>query len=189
MAAAEALESGPATDEELVGRVTGGDESAFEILYERYFPRVYRFVDRRLSNRADTEETVQEVFINIFSSIGSYRREAPFSAWVLGLARRTIANRFKKKRHPTVPLDAEEESEGLDHAASVASPLEHYECRERIRRMERSAAEELSPEQRRLFELHHLEHRSIHDLALAFAKSEDAVKSHLYRARKLLLAR
>jgi len=191
VAAPELVTSASRTDEELVGSVLAGDESAFEMLYERYFPRIYQFVDRRLSNRADTEETVQEVFINVFSSIESYRGEAPFAAWVFGLTRRTIAGRFKKKRHPTVPLD-----DGEDESSTVASrtvsgeptPLETYEYRERVVRMDFAVRETLSAEQRRLFELHHLEDRSISEIAHELDKTENAVKSNLYRTRKLLLA-
>jgi RNA polymerase sigma-70 factor (ECF subfamily) len=182
----------PIPDEELIEKVKGGDEAAFEVLYERYFPRVYRFVDKRMRNRADTEETVQEVFINVFSSIASYRGEAPFAAWVLGVTRRTIASRFKKKQHKTVPLEGAEEPATLNVMMPTIqrepTPLEHYECEERIGRLERAVAR-LTREQRRLFELHHLHHRPIQELAQTLRKSEDAVKSNLYRARKLLLSR
>ena len=182
----------PIPDEELIEQVEGGDEAAFEVLYGRYFPRVYRFVDKRLRNRADTEETVQEVFINVFSSLGSYRGEAPFAAWVLGVTRRTIASRFKKKQHKTVTLEAVEAPATLSIAMPTlqreATPLEHYECEERIKRLERAVAR-LTQEQRTLFELHHLYHRPIQEIARTLRKSEDAVKSNLYRARKLLLSR
>ena len=69
------------------------------------------------------------------------------------------------------------------------TPLEHYECRERALRMEAAAREQLSEDQWQLFSLHHLEHRPVREIARVLDKSEDAVKSHLYRARKLLLAR
>ena len=49
--------------------MTRREERAFQVLYDRYFPRVYDFVHRRLRNRADTEETVQEVFIDLLGSI------------------------------------------------------------------------------------------------------------------------
>jgi len=180
-------------DDELLERIADGDERAFELLYERYFRRVFRFVDKRLRSRADSEETTQEVFINVFSSLESYRREAPFAAWVLGIARRTVASRFKKKRHPTVPLDLDEEPDTIDLMMPVvqrtATPLESYECRERIARIEEAASRHLTEEQWLLFELHHLRHHSISDIAALTHKSEDAVKSNLYRARKLLLAR
>jgi RNA polymerase sigma-70 factor (ECF subfamily) len=181
-----------AGDDELVARVREGDEAAFETLYERYLPRVYPFVSRRVHNRADTEEIVQEVFINIFSSIGSFRGESPFAAWVLGLTRRTIANRFKKKRHPTVPLATHEDSETIDltipSLRREPTPHDYYECGERISQLEAIASRELTPEQWRLFEMHHLLHRSIHEIARELDKTEDSIKSNLYRARRLLLA-
>ncbi len=178
------------TDEDLVSEILAGDEAAFELLYQRYFKRIYRFVDKRISNTADVEETVQEVFFNTFSSLANYRREAPFSAWVLGLARRTIASRFKRKRHPTVPLFLEEGSDDREASDSPvsreATPLEHYECRERMLALE-SQARELTPEQWQLFELHHLEDHSIAELSKQLRKSPDSIKSNLYRARKILL--
>jgi RNA polymerase sigma factor (sigma-70 family) len=111
---------------------------------------------------------------------------------VLGVARRTVAGRFKKKLHATVPLDAAGEAQTLELLVPTVrrepTPLEHYECGERMARIE-AAAEDLSREQQRLFELHHLEHLPIHEIASRLAKSEDAVKSNLYRARRVLLSR
>jgi RNA polymerase sigma-70 factor (ECF subfamily) len=185
--------SAPQPDEvELIERILAGERDAFDSIYERYLPRVYSFVHKRLGNRADTEETVQEVFFHVFSCLASYRREAHFAAWVLGIARRTVANRFKKKRHPTIPLE-QEEPESVDLALPLVSaaptPHESYECRERAERIETAAAQDLTPEQRLLFELHHLRHQPINDIAALLDKSEDAVKSNLYRARRTLLAR
>ncbi len=177
-----------ATDEQLVARVAEGDRAPFELLYARYFPRVYRFVDRRVSNRADTEEIVQEVFFNLFSSLHSFRGEAPFAAWVFGLTRRTIASRFKRKRHDTVPLPEDDQYLG-PAGHSGTSPHEDYEYLERLDRLSAAARQDLSPEQWKLFRLHHLEDRSIQEIAGMTAKSEDSVKSHLYRARRVLLAR
>jgi RNA polymerase sigma-70 factor (ECF subfamily) len=181
----------PVPDEALIERVGTGDEYAFNLLYERYFPRVHGFVRRRLRNPSDVEETVQEVFINVFNSMATFRGEAPFGAWVLGLTRRTIARRFKKKQHPTVPL-VDDDSDGTDALSGglqrEASPLEHYEVQERLALIEQQAARSLSPEQRDLFERHHLQHESIQDIAAALHKSEDSVKSNLYRARKILFA-
>lgn len=180
------------SDEALVDRIRSGEVALFDLLYDRYFSRVYRFLDRRLPSRADTEETVQEVFINLFASLHGFRGEAPFAAWVFGLTRRTLAARFKRKRLPTVPLAVDDEETGERGAAAMAAtpdPHEAYECQERLGRMTRAVREDLSEEQWTLFRLHHLENRSIQEIARTCAKTEDAVKSHLYRARKLLLAR
>lgn len=186
-----------ASDESLVDRVREGDRLAFEELYQRYFKRIYGFLDRRLGNRADTEETTQEVFVNVFSSLHSYRGEAPFAAWIFGLTRRTLSGRFKRKRHPTVPLFEDDDDaltaslvgDGPSHRTPEATPHEHYEMTERAAHLRRTFENELSPEQQRLFELHHLESMPIAEIARTLSKSEDSVKSTLYRTRKILLAR
>lgn len=181
------------SDERLVERVRGGDREAFEVLYRRFFPRIYRFVSKRMGERFDVEETVQEIFIAAFSSLGAYRGEAPFGAWVYGLARRTVANRFKRKRANSVPWnDADVAlSEAVAEARGVGggeNPHAAYERSERLAQIE-DAARRLSPSQWEYFRLHHLEDISIEDIARQARCSRDAVKSHLYRARKTLLAR
>ena len=116
---------------------------------------MYAFLDKRLRNRADTEETTQEVFINIFSSIDGYRGDAPLAAWIFGLTRRTLAARFRKKRHPTVPLFEESEDVAFSRltAASApdATPLQHYEMVERADLLDQVLEQEITADQRRLF--------------------------------------
>jgi RNA polymerase sigma factor (sigma-70 family) len=104
------------------------------------------------------------------------------------LTRRTVAGRFKKRMPNLVPLGDDEVESGIHGAARGPDPLEAYEYTERLARLEGAVSDELSEEQRQLFELHHLEHRSIQEIALLLSKSEAAVKWHLYRARKVLLA-
>jgi len=122
----------------------------------------------------------------------SFRGEAPFAAWVLGVARRTVAGRFKKKQHPVVPLDT---ADGDDPSYELAAtqpldptPLQQYECAERLARLDTAAREKLSADQRKLIELHHFQHCSVREIAAQLGRSEDSIKSNLYRARKLLLA-
>ena len=191
MAAPLESQSEPLEDEVLVERLRDGDEAAFEELYERYFKRITLFVRRRIDNQADAEETVQEVFINVFSSIQGYRGEAPFVAWVFGLTRRTIANRFKRKRHPTVSIEDQDTDVTATHPASpskLPTPEELYDYQERGRQLEERLADKLSTEQQQLFRMHHMEDRPIAEIATMLGKSEDSVKSKLYRTRKLMLA-
>jgi RNA polymerase sigma-70 factor (ECF subfamily) len=181
------------TDEILVDHVREGDRAAFDEIYRRYFKRVYGFLDKRLRNRADTEETTQEVFINIFSSMDSFRGDAPFAAWVFGLTRRTLAARFRRKQHPTVPLFEDDDENSVLSVAAMSSteatPLENYELTECVDHLSRTLESEMTAEQRQLFELHHLQSMPIAEIAKTLSKSEDSVKSNLYRTRKLLLAR
>lgn len=191
MAAPDIDDVAALSDEDLVELISDGDHDAFANLYERYFKRIYHFVNRRLNNTADVEETVQDVFINVFSSIDSYRREAPFAAWIFGVTRRTIASRFKKKRHPTVPLDADESDKmRSDQGASPVQPsaIETIEYKQRVTTINRLVKNRLSSEQRVMFNLHHVQDRPIHEIAATLGRSENAIKSNLYRARKILLA-
>jgi RNA polymerase sigma-70 factor (ECF subfamily) len=175
--------------------VRDGDRAAFDELYRRYFKRIYAFLGKRLRNRADTEETTQEVFINVFSSLDSFRGEAPFAAWIFGLTRRTLATRFKRKRHPTVSLDDQDDEVAVSTLAAYdvvsiePTPLENYELSERAETLRQAVAHDLSSEQRSIFEMHHLESIPIAEIARQLSKSEDSIKSNLYRTRKLLLAR
>ena len=184
-----------ASDEILVDRIRQGDRVAFDDIYDRYFKRIYAFLEKRLRNHADTEETTQEVFINVFASIDSFRGDAPFAAWIFGLTRRTLASRFKRKRHPTVPLgDEDQERAGSSMSTSTSpsmtpDPLANYEMSERAESLLHVLENDLSPDQRRVFEMHHLQSVPIIEIARKLSKTEDSVKSSLYRSRKLLLAR
>ena len=50
----------PISDEDLIKGIQAGDEASFGIFYDRYFVRIYHFVNLRLRNHADSEEVVQE---------------------------------------------------------------------------------------------------------------------------------
>jgi RNA polymerase sigma-70 factor (ECF subfamily) len=180
-----------ASDDELVELIKLGDHEAFSRLYDRYFQRIYNFVARRLNNSADAEETVQEVFINVFSSLTTFRGEASFSAWIFGVTRRTISSRFKKKRLSTVSIHDEEHEDTQGdsaHAPLAPTPIETIEYKQRVSSLDRLVKNRLTTEQRTLFELHHLQERPIRDIARTLKKSENSVKSNLYRARKILMA-
>ena len=69
------------------------------------------------------------------------------------------------------------------------NPVEAYEYQETLAGIVTRAETRLSVEQQQLFQLHHLENHSICDIAKSLHKSEDSIKSNLYRARKILLAR
>jgi RNA polymerase sigma factor (sigma-70 family) len=96
-----------------------------------------------------------------------------------------------------VPFIEEEDERAPAHSAAYStanvstepSPLEHYELTECAAHLSHTLECEITPEQRRLFELHHMDSMPIAEIARSMSKTEDAVKSNLYRTRKLLLAR
>jgi RNA polymerase sigma-70 factor (ECF subfamily) len=172
-------------DAVLVSRVRGGDRAAFDEIQTGYTRRVHRYVQRRVST-SDAEDVTQEVFLNVFRSLASFRGESTLEAWIYGVARRTVAGRFKRRPLPITllgDLEVLEEGESLRHHEHPESILERNRKLDRMQR----ECERLSDDQWRIFEMRYLEGRAVREIALALARSEDAVKSLLYRLRRTLL--
>src|SRR3712207_7335810 len=66
----------PATDFELTRAASEGDMTAFEELYSRHSRRVYSLCLRMTANTAEAEDLAQEVFIQLYRKVGSFRGES-----------------------------------------------------------------------------------------------------------------
>ena len=171
------------SDAELVEKILGGSREHFDLLYEAYFPRVYRFALKRLSDSAEAEDVAQEVFITVFNVLDSYQGTAPLIVWIFGITRNTVNRRFRRKKPGITSLDAPEASE----VASLQSPVDRsVDARRILKLCEEAIEHDLTPLQRRIFHLKHLRRQSIRTIARALGKSEDAVKANLYRMRRAL---
>ncbi|NNL65333.1 MAG: RNA polymerase sigma factor [Myxococcales bacterium] len=172
------------SDEELVEQILDGDRASFDLLYETYFPRVYRFALKRLGDPGEAEDVTQDVFITVHRVLDSWAGNSSLLVWIFGITRNTVNRRFRK---PRPRLDSVE-----DAATEVPSrePLadEIAEARQVLERCDTVIREKLTPLQRRIFHLKHLRHQPIKSIAAALGKSEDAVKANLYRMRNSLLA-
>ena len=171
------------SDAELVEKILGGSREHFDLLYEAYFPRVYRFALKRLSDPAEAEDVAQDVFITVFNVLDSYQGTAPLIVWIFGVTRNTVNRRFRRKKPGITSLDAPEASE----IACLQSPVDRsVDARRMLRLCEAAIENDLTPLQRRIFHLKHLRRQSIRTIARALGKSEDAVKANLYRMRRAL---
>jgi RNA polymerase sigma-70 factor, ECF subfamily len=76
----------------LARQVLAGNEAALEEFFDRYFPRLFRFVLPRLGgNEDETEEIVQRVLVRAMSRLATYRGDAALLTWLCTLCRREIA--------------------------------------------------------------------------------------------------
>jgi RNA polymerase sigma-70 factor (ECF subfamily) len=82
----------------LMGRVAIGDQGAFAELFDRSAPAVLGFLVRHLRSRAEAEEVLQEVFLQIWEQAGTYRADglAPLS-WMIMLARHRAIDRLRSE--------------------------------------------------------------------------------------------
>lgn len=170
------------SDRELVDQILSGSREHFEMLYEAYFPRVYRFALKRLGDPGEAEDVAQEVFFTVFRALGSYEGTAPLLIWIFGVTRNTVNRRFRKARPRLESLDGDaREVAGRSVCAERA-----VDARRMLRLCEAVIENDLTPLQRRIFHLKHLRRQSIRSIAEALGKSEDAIKANLYRMRRAI---
>ena len=171
------------SDAKLVEEILAGSVDHFNLLYEAYFSRVYRFALKRLRDPGEAEDVTQEVFMTVFKVLSSYRGDSALLVWIFGITRNTVNRRFRKPRPYLESLDAPAAS----HLAVQSAPVDRsVDARRTLERCMTVIEEDLTPLQRRIFHLKHLRRQSIRSIAGALGKSEDAIKANLYRMRRAI---
>ncbi|MDT0158490.1 ECF RNA polymerase sigma factor SigK [Microbacterium sp. ARD32] len=97
----ELPEDGSASDDaaDLLVRVAEGDERAFAELYDRLSPRVFALILRVVVNRAQSEEVLQEVFLEIWQSAARFApNRGRGRSWVLTIAHRRAVDRVRSSQ-------------------------------------------------------------------------------------------
>jgi RNA polymerase sigma-70 factor (ECF subfamily) len=165
----------------LVDEILAGDREKFEMLYESYYPRVYRFALKRLRDPGEAEDVAQEVFLTLISALASYQAQSTLLVWIFGITRNKVNRRFRK---PRLILSTMDDESVIDLAANNAPTDRTVEARRILGRCEEIIERDLTPLQRRIFHLKHLRRQPIRVIAEALGKTEDAVKANLYRMRR-----
>src|SRR5712671_7895104 len=93
------------SDEELIGRIAGGDRVAMQVLFARHHVRVYRFVLRLVRNEATAEDLISEVFLDVWRQANRFEGRSAVSTWLLAIARFKALSALRKK--PESELDDE----------------------------------------------------------------------------------
>ena len=174
------------TDGELIDLIKQGSEEHFNILYNRYFKKVYNFTYQKLRDHAEAEELVQEIFYCVFTSLKSFEGRSTLLSWIYGIMKNNINNYFRRSKPPQV-LFEEIESSGFRtvRATTAYGPDFQYEMKEAATSFDR-ALSSLTDSQYEMFTMRHLENLSIDEIASRTKRSKDSVKSNLYRIKKLL---
>lgn len=175
------------SDQILLERIRAGDEQAFSVLYERYFQRVYNFAYARLRNRADAEEAAQDTFIAVFRSIDAYQGKSSLLSWVYGIAKNTVNNQIRRSRAHEVRLErAQAELTVPALSVEVSSPEERLGMRRCADAVEQALGS-VTGWQAEVFALRHFENLPIQEIADRMDRSNDAVRSSLYRVKRLVV--
>lgn len=74
-----------------------GDAQAFEVLYRRHSPGLYRYMLRQCGNTAIAEELYQEVWLKLINSASRYRQRARFTTWLYRLAHNCLVDHYRRQ--------------------------------------------------------------------------------------------
>jgi RNA polymerase sigma-70 factor, ECF subfamily len=133
------------SDGDLIRRVSRRDANAFEALYRRYARPVFGLALRRLGDRMNAEDAVQETFAAIWRSARTYKPErGPGAPWLYAVARNAIVDRSRGRGEPP--------GEGPELPSDEPSPAERAETSYTAWRVHR-ALETLGPNEREVIEL------------------------------------
>lgn len=171
-----------ASDVELARAAAAGDPAAFEKLYEQHSRRVYSLCLRMVGSAAQAEDLTQEVFLQVFRKIGSFRGDSAFTTWLHRLTVNQVLMYFRKRG-----VKLEHTSEEGDFTDVVETPLQSTR---RISMIDRLALEkaigQLPPGYRTVFTLHDIEGYEHEEIADRLDISIGTSKSQLHKARMRL---
>jgi RNA polymerase sigma-70 factor (ECF subfamily) len=176
----------PPSDSALVAGIRDGSQADFNRLYERYFQRVYTFAYVRVRNHADAEEIAQETFTAVFRSIEGYRGQSSLLSWVYGITKNTVNNHLRRIKARETWLERAEPGLWITLARSAATPEDELSMR-RYADAIHQRLDSVAEWQVEVFVLRHLENLPIREIARRMARSNDAIRSCLYRVKRLLV--
>jgi len=181
------------TDEVLVARAASGDDSAFEVIVERYQARVFRLACR-LTNETDAPDVLQDTFLRVYQHLASFRGESQFRTWLYRIASNTaLMHRRAATRRPVEPLDvflprfnADGQHAGTPADLQVASHADELLDRQFLAQKARDVIARLPDGYRDAFVLRDLEELSTEDVARILGIAPAAVRQRVHRARLML---
>lgn len=100
------------TDAELVRKTLAGDDNAFAMLESRYNARLHSYAFRKMGNREDAQDIVQEAFFEAYQGLRKLERPEKFSGWIYVIASRLITKAYRKREKQVgrIPLSHGEDT-------------------------------------------------------------------------------
>jgi len=178
-------------EKELIARILAGEVDLFHQLVRPYEKLVYVTAFTMLRNDAEAEDAAQEVMINAFRHLKSFRGEAKFSTWLVTIAMNEARQRLRRiKVAAQESLDEEKEEHEGDFTPAFLTdwreiPSEALEKKEMAQKL-REAVAQLPPIYREVLVLRDLEELNQEETAAALGINVTLVKVRLHRARMML---
>jgi RNA polymerase sigma-70 factor, ECF subfamily len=166
------------TEQLTVQRALAGDQAAMRALWTRHAPHIDVVVRRLVGHDPDlAADIAQEVWIQIFRALPSFRGDAQFGTWAHRIAvNRTLNALRRTKRTASMEVDVEDDTVAVEPDAERALLAASIE----------EAAAKLSPGARTVFLLHDVEGYTHEEIAAELGITAGGSKSQLFKARAKL---
>lgn len=171
---------------ELIVQLQQGDEQAFKKLVDEWQDMVYNTALGIVQNSDDADDITQDVFVQVYQSVSSFKGESKFSTWLYRIVISKALDHVKKKKRKkrfafVLSLFGSIKEEEL-HAVEFNHPGVVLENKERAAELFK-ALRQLPDNQRIAYTLHKLEAQQHHEIAAIMDTSVTAVESLIARAK------
>ena len=161
---------------DLVASIQAGDVDAFEALYRQYSAKIYTLASRMAGSPEDGEDLLQEIFLQAYRKIGSFKGDAAVGTWLYRLALNHcldfVRSRQAKMNKLTETLDAET---SVEPTARRETPIARMDLHRAVDRLPEGC--------RQAFVLHDVEGFDYKEVADLLGIAEGTSKSQVFKAR------
>jgi len=174
----------------LVDRISSGDSTAFQEFVDRYKKKIYYIAYDITGDQDDAEDVSQEVFIKVFRSLKTFRRNAKISSWLYQISVNASIDLLRKKS--LKPEKSMDDTERADIQENLPGSSTHAQNPERIaegfliQKHISQALQKVSPKERSVFVMRHYNELKIREIAEILNVSPGTVKALFYRATRKL---
>jgi RNA polymerase sigma-70 factor (ECF subfamily) len=172
-------DNGPTIDEQmLVAEIVGGRKELFRFLVQQYEKKIYAMGMSFFRNKDDASDFTQEVFLKVFRSLADFEGRSRFSTWLYKIAYNTAVNHINR--------DKEYRSLAEEEVLSDADTPERKMIRHLAREAVQEAVQDLPDRYRVCVDLFFFYERSYQEIEAITGFPVNTIKSHVFRAKKLL---
>jgi RNA polymerase sigma-70 factor (ECF subfamily) len=162
-----------------VMRAQAGDRAAFGQLVSRYQERLMYYVHRLIEDRHQSQDVLQEIWLDVFRKLGQLRSPAAFRVWLYRCAHSRSIHHLRRRRSDSHVNDPQALPEDAADCWNELALLENVE-------LVHSSLEKLSPEHREVMVLRFLEGMDVKEIAEVVECNEGTAKSRLHYAKVAL---
>lgn len=180
-------------DSELVSLALSGNDLAFAQIMRRHNRLLFRTARSILKNDEDTQDALQDAYLNAWRALATFRSDARLSTWLVRIVVNEALGRLRRQGAQlaqVVPLNATIDADGetleMQMPANPDDQPEPSVMRAQVRQQIEARIDTLPDAFRTVFMLRGVQELSVEEVAVALGIPEATVRSRFFRARGIL---